>query len=214
MNPYEVLGVRTDATEEEIKKAYRTLVKKYHPDQYKGTSYESTATEKLKEVNEAYNILKNGSKGGYYQSQGTNTGSYNARSTNYNASSGSYSTEQAYETVRQYLRNGRIFEAELLLQSITVKTAEWFYLMGTVKWQKGWRLEAKKYYAEAYRLDPQNETYKTAYNMASNGNDRGGYRSAGYSSRSDGLDCCDCCIKLWCIDSICECMGGDIIPCC
>lgn len=197
MDPYEVLGVGRNATDEEIKKAYRALVKKYHPDQYKGTAYEATATEKLKEVNEAYNLLKNGSRGKYNTD---NTYSYSG------------SASDAYETVRQYMNSGRIFDAELLLQSIKVRDAEWFYLMGSIKWQKGWRLEAKKYYAEAYRLDPQNDTYRTAYNMASNGSNNNGYRTTGFGSDAD--ECCDCCVKLWCLDTICECCGGDLIRGC
>ena len=54
---YEVLGVSKTATEEEIKKAYRQLAKKYHPD----TSTEENAQEKFKEVQEAYEVLKESS---------------------------------------------------------------------------------------------------------------------------------------------------------
>ena len=79
MNPYEVLGVSPNATDEEVKQAYRKLVKKYHPDQYKGTDYEATANEKLKEINEAYDMIKSG-KTSYNSSQNTgnayNNGAY------------------------------------------------------------------------------------------------------------------------------------------
>ena len=61
-NPYEVLGIREGASEEEIKKAYREQVKKYHPDQYQDNPLSSLAEEKLKELNEAYDyLMKNAS---------------------------------------------------------------------------------------------------------------------------------------------------------
>ncbi len=227
LNPYEVLGVSTNATEEEIKKAYRTLVKKYHPDQYKGTSFEKEANEKLKEINEAYDILKNGGqKQSYYQSQqagysysGAGTGSTGSR--NYGqysygqyANTG-YTAEQILAQVKQFLSAGRYVEAELLLRTINVKSAEWYYLMGNVQWFKGWQLDAKKYYEQAYRMEPNNVEYKAACDRinANTYRSSGGYRDPRYS-RGRGDDLCDCCCKLWCLDSICECMGGDLIPCC
>ncbi len=56
-SPYDVLGVRPGATHDEIKKAYRTLVKKYHPDSYKDHPLEGLAKEKMQEINEAYDQL-------------------------------------------------------------------------------------------------------------------------------------------------------------
>jgi molecular chaperone DnaJ len=50
---YKTLGVSKDATKEEIKKAYKTLAKKYHPDMNK----DSSSTEKFKEINEAHRVL-------------------------------------------------------------------------------------------------------------------------------------------------------------
>ena len=59
MDPYEVLGVSEDADEETIKKAYRTLVKKYHPDRYVNNPLSDLAAEKIKEINKAYDTIMN-----------------------------------------------------------------------------------------------------------------------------------------------------------
>ena len=64
MNPYEVLGVPENASEEEIKKAYKELVKKYHPDKYQDNPLADLAEEKLQEVNEAYDMLMKNSNSG------------------------------------------------------------------------------------------------------------------------------------------------------
>ena len=58
-SPYDVLGVRPGATTEEIKKAYRGLVKKYHPDNYQNHPLEDLAKEKMQEINDAYDQLSN-----------------------------------------------------------------------------------------------------------------------------------------------------------
>lgn len=69
-DPYEVLGVSRTATDEEIKKAYRELVKKYHPDRYKGNPLEDLAAEKMQEINEAYAVLSDPARRRRYQSTG------------------------------------------------------------------------------------------------------------------------------------------------
>ncbi len=81
-NPYTVLGIKPGATDEEIKKAYHELAKKYHPDHYHGHPLKSLAEEKMAEINEAYDTLTNPQKraaweqagrygqGGYTQNQG------------------------------------------------------------------------------------------------------------------------------------------------
>lgn len=233
LNPYQVLGVSTNATQEEIKKAYRALVKKYHPDQYKGTAYEKEANEKLKEINEAYDILKNGGgKSSYYSTQqGGTSSSYSGSSARSYGSYGSYGNygsyggntaytiDQLLATVRQLLSSGRYIEAELLLKSTNIRNAEWYYLMGNVQWFKGWQLEARKYYNQAYNMNPNNPEYKAAYERANANtysNSNGGYRDPRYNRGGicDACDCCDCCGKLVCLDAMCECMGGDLIPCC
>ena len=98
-DPYEVLGVSPNASEEEIKAAYRELVKKYHPDKYQNNPLADLAEEKLREVNEAYEYLErqrsNGYSSGTYQSSSYSSGSY--------SSGNSYSGNDAavYQQVRR-----------------------------------------------------------------------------------------------------------------
>ena len=65
MNPYEVLGIKPGASEEEIKAAYKELVKKYHPDKYIDNPLADLAEKKLQEVNEAYDMLMKNSTTSY-----------------------------------------------------------------------------------------------------------------------------------------------------
>lgn len=60
MDCYEVLGVSPGAAPEEIRTAYRNLAKKYHPDNYVGNPLADLASEKMKEINQAYDEIKSG----------------------------------------------------------------------------------------------------------------------------------------------------------
>ena len=215
MDPYKVLGVSQSATEAEIKAAYRKLVKKYHPDQYKGSSYEATAAEKLKEVNEAYSLLKNrGSFSSSYSSSGGNT----YQGYNYGPFGSSYNTNASYAekiaAARAKLNMGSYGEAEFILRTIPERTAEWHYLMGNVLWFKGWYLEAKKYYQAAYSMEPSNFEYKAAYDRVNSQNfTNGGYRDPRFTRVDSSTSCCNICSSIMCADCCCECMGCDLISC-
>ena len=75
-NPYEVLGVSPNATESEIKTAYRNLAKKYHPDKYTNSPLADVAEEKMKEVNEAYDAIMEMRKNGGNSNSYGNSGGY------------------------------------------------------------------------------------------------------------------------------------------
>ena len=78
-DPYTVLGVKPDASDEEVKRAYRELARKYHPDNYQNNPLADLAEEKMKEINEAYDAItkmRSGCSSGGYQSQGAYQGPY------------------------------------------------------------------------------------------------------------------------------------------
>ena len=195
MDPYKVLGVSRDADQETIKKAYRDLAKKYHPDQYVNNPLASLAEEKLKEINKAYDMLtqQNGSYSG---------GSYN----------NSYNGNGTFATVRAYINSGKITEAEAMLDNMLDHTAEWHYLKGLVALHRGWYDRAMSYITNAVNMDPGNAEYRMALN---NINARvNTYRTYGNQGGYNNDSTCDCCTKLLCADCLCECMGGDLISCC
>lgn len=201
-DPYKVLGVSRDATDEEIKKAYRELARKYHPDSYAGNPLADLVEEKMKEINEAYDMIqKQRANSGYnYANSGNGYGEW---------AGGSDTTD--FSHIREMINTGRYSESELILDSIaqSSRNAEWNFLKGCVLMQRGWYFEAQKFFETACYLDPKNVEYRNALNRVKStasayGN---GYRTG----RSDG---CDFCTTLLCADCLCDCMGGDLIRCC
>ncbi|QNU65839.1 J domain-containing protein [Ruminiclostridium herbifermentans] len=210
-NPYEVLGIKEGASEEEIKRAYRELVKKYHPDQYQDNPLSKLAEEKLREVNEAYEYLTgkgNGAKA---------TSGWNGRNASYspNQSTSSYGSggSDSFAQVRMYINNGNILQAESLLETISIKNAEWFYLRGLIFMKKGWYNEASMNIKQAVNMDPTNFEYRNTLNRMNSSNNM--YRgNASYRGYNSSPSFCDMCTFLWCSDTMCECCGGDLISCC
>lgn len=204
INPYEVLGVREGASEEEIKKAYREMVKRYHPDQYQDNPLSKLAEEKLREVNEAYeSIVKNGAsskKSGFWNSSRSN-------------STYSNNENDAFSQVRVFINNGNIAAAEQILEGISDKSATWYYLKGLIFLRRGWYDEARSHVQTAINMDPANVEYREALNRMNTTN--GAYRGAAYGKGyNQGPDLCQVCQCLWCSDCCCECAGGDLIGCC
>lgn len=200
-NPYEVLEIKEGASKEEIKKAYRELVKRYHPDQYGNNPLKDLAEEKLREINEAYDYLMNNSTQSSY-----NSGSQN---NNYNNSNSGYGS---YSEIRMDLQNGNLRGAEEKLNKVTTRDAEWHYLMGVLYLKKGWYDNAYNYIVNACNLDPNNFEYRQTLNNLQSRNT--GYRQTYYNTSRRDNDFCDVCTTLWCADTCCECMGGDLISCC
>ncbi len=201
-NPYKVLGISSDATDEEVKKAYRELARKYHPDNYVGNPLADLVEEKMKEVNEAYDQIQKERGGGFSRSSSSGGYSYSS------------SSSSEYAGVRELINERRYSEAELILDGISQsnRNAEWNFLKGCVLIQRGWYYDAQKYLETACYLDPNNGEYRTALERikASTRTYGGGYRT----SNNTGNSPCNMCTGLICADCLCECCGGDLISCC
>ncbi|SFD37148.1 J domain-containing protein [Clostridium uliginosum] len=198
MNPYEVLGLNPNATQEEIKIAYRKLTKQYHPDQYGNNPLKELAEQKMREINAAYTELTKGSHNNHSSQSNSNT-----------YSNSSY----IYQEIRQLIQSGKTSLAESKLNAISNRDAEWHYLYGVVCLNKNWFDAALEHINTAVNMDPNNFEYRQGLNslkQRSSGFSNNYYRTTNRNSN----DACDCCIQLWCLDSLCECMGGDLIGCC
>lgn len=196
-NPYKVLGVAENATDEQIKEVYRTLCKKYHPDLRPDDVSREEAEKKMAEINAAYDAIVSSRR------NGTSAGSY---------SSGSSSQ---FADIRNLINQRRIAEAEELLDGVisSNRNAEWHFLKGSILYTKGWFNDAYTHIETACNQDPTNREYRAALDqmrMRRSGSYGGGYRTAG----GGGMDACTCCQNLICLDCLCECLGGDLISCC
>lgn len=198
-NPYEILGIDKNATDEQVKEAYRALAKKYHPDQYADNALADLASEKMKEINEAYDAIVNSRRGRKHQNA-------------YSGGSGEFAD------IRSMVAAGRLDDAQELLDGVPVekRTAEWYFLNGTVSYRRGWYDAAYTSFATACRMDGTNPEYRAAFaRMQNQRAGFGGYRGASNPNyRGGGCSGCDLCSSMICADCCCECMGGDLISCC
>lgn len=205
-DPYEVLGVSQSATDEEIKRAYRDLARKYHPDNYQDNPLADLAQEKMKEVNEAYDAITRARAGGQPHSQ-----SYSHTSSSAGYSGYGQSSNPTYTRVRQAINSGNIVVAEDMLNAIATHDAEWYFLSGAIAYRKGWLDEAQRNYQIACQMAPGNPEYRQALSMIQRGANP--YRQS-YYGNGQQCDSCDICSSLLVADCCCECMGGDLIGCC
>ncbi len=193
MNPYEVLGVSENADEETIKKAYRELVKKYHPDKYVNNPLADLAGEKIKEINKAYDMIMN-------KKAPKNTG---AQGAGQSYGQQSYSGQASFQNVRILISQSRIREALAMLEALP-RTAEWYYLSGRTRMQVGWYDQAISFLQTAVNMEPDNVEYRNALENVLN-------RNRTYTTTTSGTNVtgcctpCDCCTACMCADCICPC---------
>lgn len=196
-DPYKILGVDRNASDDEIKDAYRKLARKYHPDNYGDNPLSDLAEEKMQEINEAYDAIVNMRKGAK------------------NQSAGYQNTNTDFPEVRRLIAANRLEQALELLDGVPPheRNAEWYFLNGTVQYRRGWFDQAYTSFATASRMDPSNMEYRNALANAQRQSAR--QRNNPYRTyNGGGCSGCDVCQSLICADCCCECMGGDLIRCC
>ncbi len=185
MDPYKVLGVSPNASDEEIKKAYRKLAMQYHPDRNPG---DKEAARKMQQINDAYDRIKNPEK--YRQAQG-GYGPY-----------GGYARQQAeasdsryHRSAMQYIQYGRYSEALNVLSAVTNRDARWYYLSALANNGLGNQVTALEHIRRAVSMEPGNPTYLSALEEIENGGEA--YRHQAGSFRgfaSKGSPCMPMCL--------------------
>ena len=196
-DPYKILGVSPDATDEEIKTAYRGLARKYHPDKYRDSDLAEMAGEKMKEINAAYDEIQKIRAGKSTAGQGAYGGSYSG--------GGSYGggSSNPYIHARQLINLRRVAEAAQVLSAIpeSQRGAEWHFLMGCVAVNRGHYVDAQQFFDTACGMEPGNMEYRDARERLRN---RGDGFGTGGTGRSSSCTCCDVCTAFMCADCCCD----------
>ena len=183
-DPYKVLGVSPNASDDEIKQAYRRLAKQYHPDRNPG---DATAAKKMQEINAAYEQIKNPEKANPHTGYGSYTDPYGQ---------GQADGDPYQQAAYNYIRFRKFREALNALSSSTQRNARWYYLSALANHGIGNQVTALEHIKRAVSMDPGNAEYLRVLNMMENGGQQ--YRQQasnyrGFSLRSNPcLNLCLC----------------------
>ena len=199
MDPYKILGVSRDASDDEIKRAYRALAKKYHPDVNK----EANAEEKFKQIQNAYDQIMEARKRG-------DTSNFWENTNGYGGGYGSYggSTSQKYQSIISYLNMGAYAQAYQILQGMSDRDAAWYYFNAIANYGMGNQIAAMENAQKACEMDPSNQQYRQLYAQLSSS--RTQYRNMQSPFGTSGSNLC-------CQLMLCNmCLGGGCMPfyCC
>ena len=177
-DPYEVLGISRDASEQQVQDAYRKLAKKYHPDLNPG---DTSAQKKMAEINVAYEEIKSGraryqdysrpqsggaSYGGARGSYGSPYGGFNpfdffgGSFSGYQQRTQQQSRGDRFDPVRHYVNAMRYNEALYALSQIQSRDGQWYYLSAIANYGLGNRVTALNHIDEAIRMEPGNYAYE------------------------------------------------------
>ena len=214
-DPYKVLGVSPDASDEEVKKAYRDLTKKYHPDLNPG---DEKAAEKMHEVNAAYDAIKNGTAQQGYGSSGAAYQQYAGEDpfgwAGFGGWYGSTGPQQHYRqeerseytAARNFIRNGLYREALNALSGVpsTERDGRWYYLCAVANMYLGNKIAALEHAKRAASIDPGNEEYQRLVQQLQAGGDfYRGYQQEYTGGLGMSRLCMTMCLANMCLGPMC-----------
>ena len=158
VDPYRVLGVDRSASDEEIKKAYRNLSRKYHPDANINNPNKAQAEERFKEIQAAYNqIMDDRQNGSYSSGYGYGNSSY---SYGYDDNSGRSSVEM--QAAANYINARQFAQAMNVLMSVPDenRSGQWYFFAAVASQGLGNLNDAREYISRAIALEPSNFRYR------------------------------------------------------
>ena len=192
-DPYKVLGISRDASDDEIKRAYRCLAKQYHPDRNPG---DAAAAKKMQQINAAYEQIKNPEKAQQSAGQaGYGSYGYDPFGGYQHAYTGRETGDSYQQAAIQYIRYRRYQEALNALQNSPARNARWYYLSALANNGLGNQVTALEHMKRAVSMEPDNQEYLWALDRMQNGGatyqqHAGGYR--GFTMRGD--PCTNACL--------------------
>ena len=202
-DPYQVLGVSRDASNDEIKKAYRRLSRKYHPDANINNPNKEAAEAKFKEVQAAYNQIINEREHGTSGQSSAGYGGYGSQQQN---QQNQYQDEDSlkFRAAANYINAGSYTEALHVLDSISNRNAQWYYLSALANARMGSNINAKEHARKAVELDPNNMQYRQLLSQLESGGQW--YQDMGQSYGMPTINVSDWCCKILCLNAACGCL--------
>lgn len=204
MDPYKILGISPSASDEEVKKAYRTLSKKYHPDANINNPNQEAYTEKFKEVQNAYKTIMDNRKRGFYQSSYTGQGTYQHSSYQFHGND-----EAALQEAAGFINARRFQEALDVLEQVHNKSSIWFYYSAIAMNGVGNNITALQYAKTALQMEPTNFQYMMLVQQLQGGQSYYRKRRQAYDSPGNYMNfcynilLCNCLINCCCGFRIC-----------
>ncbi len=212
-DPYKVLGVSPNASDDEIKAAYRRLAKKYHPDLNPG---DAAAAKRMNEVNAAYEQIKNPQP----QQQDPFAGAYGGYGYGYGGAYQQQSWEDAerneLRAARNYIRARHFQEALNALAGVPYaeRDGEWYYLHAIASYNMGNRVAAVDSARRACSMSPGNMQYRQLLEQIESGGQVYEDTGAGFGFRTVDFGGGNMCLKLCIANLICNlCCGGRMYFC-
>ena len=201
-DPYDVLGVPRNASDEEIKAAYRRLAKQYHPDRNPG---DASAAEKMNEINAAYDQIKNGGAGA------DGPGGYGGYRSYAGWGGASQQQRPEYQAAMNFINSGRFQEALNALSGVAQpeRDGTWYFLSAVANSALGNRVAALEHARTAANLEPGNPQFQQLLRELESG-------GAAYSTYSPRYPNTGFGTGSWCADMIlCNlCCNPCFSPCC